>query len=152
MQFHALVTDGNGDLCTLTFDFGDGNSATLVQTSPNSTLYADWSYESAGTYLAYCLASDGTVTRQRGPMTMTVQQSNLPPEVEPLPEQIYATTGYDIPFSATATDPDPGDTLTYTWDFGDGTPLQVGQDTDHAYAVPDSIGGILVYCVRGRRQ
>jgi len=141
VNFSARVNDANGDLCIVTFDFGDGNSATLVQTSPNSTMYADWSYESPGTYLAYCIAFDGTGQRTSAVRAITVQQSDLPPEIEPLPEYIYATTGYDIPFSANATDPDPGDTLTYTWDFGDGTPLQVGQDTDHAYAVPDSIVG-----------
>jgi hypothetical protein len=40
-----------------------------------------------------------------------------------------------VAFSATATDPD-GDTLRYTWDFGDGSGLVVSSSTTHTYAKP----------------
>jgi PKD repeat protein len=39
-----------------------------------------------------------------------------------------------VSFTAAATDPDAGDTLTYSWDFGDGSPASTEQNPTHTYA------------------
>jgi hypothetical protein len=59
--------------------------------------------------------------------------SNSPPELAPLVE-LMGVAGLSLQFSASASDPD-GDTLTYTWDFGDGSPLAVGNPVEHVYAL-----------------
>ncbi len=46
-----------------------------------------------------------------------------------------ADMGASLAFSATATDAE-GDTLRYTWDFGDGSGFVVSSSTAHAYAKP----------------
>ena len=46
------------------------------------------------------------------------------------------TTGTALAFTATGTDPD-GDTLTYAWDFGDGT-TSSAQNPSHAYLTAGS--------------
>ena len=65
--------------------------------------------------------------------TITVQQAaNGPPVVTPLAnKKMWA--GNSTSFSVTAIDPD-GDSLRYTWNFGDATALQVGQTPTHTYS------------------
>ena len=53
-----------------------------------------------------------------------------PPSATPDPVLVGGT----VTFSASATDPE-GDTLTYTWDFGDGT-TAAGLQAGHAYSAP----------------
>jgi len=44
--------------------------------------------------------------------------------------------GNVVTFTATATDPDSGDELTYIWDFGDGTSGVEGNPSTHTYTSP----------------
>jgi PKD repeat protein len=55
----------------------------------------------------------------------------LPASATPNPVQ----AGQSVTLSVTAEDPD-GDTLTYTWTFGDGTPDALGATVTHVYAAP----------------
>jgi hypothetical protein len=65
--------------------------------------------------------------------TITVQDPpvNGPPTVAPL-ANVSGAARIAMNFSASATDPD-GDSLTYTWNFGDSTALQVGSSVPHTY-------------------
>lgn len=58
--------------------------------------------------------------------------TNSPPVVSPL-VNVSGSAGQELMFSASAVDYDH-DALMYTWDFGDGTPLQAGSATTHAFA------------------
>ncbi len=60
--------------------------------------------------------------------------SNQIPVLIPLSNK-SADMAAPMAFSVTATDPD-GDTLSYVWDFGDGSGLVVSSNTTHAYAKP----------------
>jgi hypothetical protein len=57
---------------------------------------------------------------------------NSPPNVAARAD-VRASSGYAMTFSASATDID-GDSLRYTWDFGDLSPLAVGNSIQHTYA------------------
>ena len=41
-----------------------------------------------------------------------------------------------VQFTAAATDPDAGDTVSYSWDFGDGSPASTQQNPTHTYTTP----------------
>ena len=41
-----------------------------------------------------------------------------------------------VQFNAAATDPDAGDTVSYSWDFGDGSPASTQQNPTHTYTTP----------------
>ncbi len=57
---------------------------------------------------------------------------NSPPSITPQTDKL-GVAGTPVTFTATASDPD-GDLIRYTWDFGDGSPLAVGQSAVHSYA------------------
>ena len=63
------------------------------------------------------------------------------PEGNTAPAMDYVTlldqTGYDVIVAAAATDAD-GHPLTYTYDWGDGSPLDVGQGTMGPTPIPIS--------------
>ena len=69
-------------------------------------------------------------------VTVMVREVNRPPEITAL---VGTTEGFvddTYTFSATAIDPNDGDVLTYTWDFGDGSELLSGEavtTVNHVY-------------------
>jgi ABC-type transport system substrate-binding protein/PKD repeat protein len=141
VTFYANATDWDNDPCRLTFDFGDGNTSVVWQSVANTTVSTTHAYTTAGFYVATVVAWDGQTNNTVAvtPLFIAVVQGNRAPTVGPLPE-IFRTTGDDITFTATATDPDAGDTLNYTWDFGDGSPMEVGQTVHHIYTSPNVAG------------
>jgi probable HAF family extracellular repeat protein len=58
---------------------------------------------------------------------------NLPPSLVTPPAPASGPEGSALAFSASATDPE-GTAVTYSWDFGDGTPPGSGSATTHSYA------------------
>jgi hypothetical protein len=86
----------------------------------------------------YVNASIGAVT---GSASVSVGAANSPPVLTPLTDTT-ATVGVPKAFSALATDID-GDPLRYTWSFGDGSALVVGQNVSHTFAIL----GVFTYTV-----
>jgi ABC-type transport system substrate-binding protein len=137
VSFTGSATDADGDLLLYTFDFGDGNTAEASGLSSPTVplvLSVNYWYSAPGTYTAYLYVTDSySVPKTSSPQVMHVVLANHPPVVSPLSD-LQATSGFNITFSASATDPD-SDPLQYTWDFGDMTPLVVGSNVQHSYAV-----------------
>lgn len=73
--------------------------------------------------------NDGGVTID----TLTVTVNNVGPTITDISGDTNVDEGTPAYFSATATDPG-NDTLTYTWNFGDGTDAVVGQNVNHTFA------------------
>jgi cytochrome c len=64
-----------------------------------------------------------------------------PDNEAPVIDEISAspTVGFGplaVDFDVTASDPDEGDTLTYSWDFGDGSAPSTAEDPSHTYTAP----------------
>ena len=136
VTFAATAKDPAGDGMRFSIACGDGTFVNVdtPATGNNAvvTVTASHTYMSAGTMNAHLYVTDGlSNTTLATPVTVTVTL-NSPPSVTPLtPKTAWA--GSSISFTATAVDPD-GDSMRYTWDFGDGTPLQAGSATTHIYA------------------
>lgn len=125
VSFGASAFDPDDDPLTYWWDFADGSplEGGLDMASVTHT------YAASGSYQYGVFVNDGAghnVTDRSW-----VYQS-LPPTIDPLADQTFST-GVSKDVTASATDPD-GDTLRYTWDFGDSTPLVVGNPGSHAYA------------------
>ncbi len=77
----------------------------------------------------------------------SVNIANVPPTVDAGPDTSGAW-GTQIAFHGQAVDPgfDDQATLTYQWNFGDGTPGSGGAIVSHAYAVPGDYVATLTVC------
>jgi PKD repeat protein len=115
IAFTATVTDPNNDAVTLSWDFGDGSA---VVTGQNPVTH---SFVAAGSTLITVTADDlkGGVTTWTSTLAVL---ANRPPvsQLTTASKNLFQNKSYD--FTATATDPDPGDSVAqYQWDFGDGS-------------------------------
>jgi hypothetical protein len=75
-------------------------------------------------FVAFFVLTSGAFANQAPSIT-------LPASATPNPVQ----AGQEVTLSVAAEDPD-GDTLTYTWTFGDGTPDALGATVTHVYTAP----------------
>ena len=87
------------------------------------------------------------MTDMHGSGSLTVNISNVAPTAVAGPNTSGAW-GRPIALTGQAVDPGWTDqsTLTYSWDFGDGTPGSGGPDTSHAYAAPGNYTATLSVC------
>lgn len=115
-------TDDNG-ITNYVWNFGDGNSSSGATT--NHT------YSSAGEYEATLTVNDGELSDSAS-VVITVMPENRPPTADfSMTPSNNIDTDTDIAVTGSASDPD-GDSLSYAWDFGDGT-TKSGQTSNHRY-------------------
>lgn len=143
----ATVADGDyeSNAGTLTFDPGQTLKPVTV------TVNADTDNEDASETLQVTLsnATNATIADPPGGVG-TIVDDDEPPTVEAGPNRSVETTTSHLYTAASITAPAGAD-LTVTWDFGDGTPDEVGNPVRHRFAsvgtftvtvtVTDSKGG-----------
>ena len=139
----AIVFDGSGssdpdgDPLTYTWDFGDGNTATSTSATISHT------YLWGGTFTVTLTVSDGRSGTDTASSSANLTEANDTPVADPN-GPYGGTEGEAITFDGSgSSDFDNEDgttandqTLTYTWDFGDGnTETTTGVTISHTYAV-----------------
>ncbi|MCR1027069.1 PKD domain-containing protein, partial [Cellulophaga baltica] len=105
------------DVLTYAWDFGDGTTATTA--NPAHT------FTTVGTYdVTLTVTDDGTpaLSSSEVTLTITVTDANQAPTAIATSNVSSGILDLDVEFTGSnSSDPDAGDTLTYAWDFGDGT-------------------------------
>ena len=120
----SASSDPNGDTLTYTWNFGNGESSTSVD--PVIT------FEEIGSYLVTLTVSDGTNTSTEATKTITVEDGNTAPVASFIASPEAGVAPATISFDASASTDADGDSLTYFWDFGDGT-QDLGVTVNHLY-------------------
>jgi PKD repeat protein len=137
---------GSSSICgfpTLQWNFSDGGVA--YGEFPQHT------FQGPGTYSGQLTATDATGLVSTTDFSVTV--ANLPPVVNAGPDTT-AAWGRPVAFNGSAVDPGANDqaTLSYSWNFGDGTVLPFapsgagGSSAYHAYATPGTYTATLSVC------
>jgi subtilisin family serine protease/chitodextrinase len=114
--------DSDGNPLTYQWDFGDGATGTGAQPTH--------AYSSSGAYTVTLVVSDGLA--QSAPATGTVTITNRPPVAKPGGPYNSLFKQESMTFNGTASSDPDGDTLSYRWDFGDGS-TGSGPTPSHAY-------------------
>lgn len=132
VTFTSASTDPDGDPLTFLWGFPDGSTST---TDP-----AVFTFTSPGSHTVILEVSDGNGGVDLVSKVIAVTASSSPPvaafTVSAPPGRPDVVT---VDASAT-TDPDlPGDTLSYSWDFGDGSPATTGATATHRYLATGSV-------------
>ncbi|MCP4350278.1 MAG: PKD domain-containing protein, partial [Desulfobacterales bacterium] len=114
----------SGDIASYSWDFGDRTTTTGVQ--------AEHTYTEGGVYTAVLrvTGTSGAWSEAHGKITVSDKPNQNPAVQITCPAKGIVSEA--AVFSAAAADPD-GDTLVYSWNFGDGT-SGTGASAGHAYA------------------
>jgi PKD repeat protein len=123
----TVIFDGSlsqGDDLKYAWDFGDGETA-----EGSSVTHT---YAKGGHYKAVLTVDDGKGTRCSTSSSAVTVFVNSAPAVT-LTNEAAACAGTAVKFDASAQDPE-GNSLAYTWDFGDGTVMKGGAAQSHQYA------------------
>jgi hypothetical protein len=140
IQFDASGSTSPCGLDNLSFvwHFSDGGVAFGV--SPKHTFHGP------GTYSGEVTATDADGNMKSA--DFTVEVANLPPVTNAGPDM---GTEWGVPITLNGSAVDPGSDeqpfLTYSWDFGDGTPsASGGASVTHSYANPGVYSAVLTAC------
>jgi PKD repeat protein len=111
VSFSSTATDADDASLSVSWDFGDGSAA-------GSGLSPSHSYASPGDKTVTMTMSNGI----DAPVVVThTLHVNAPPAASFIFSPQTPLAGQQVQFSSTSSDPDPGDTLSYSWDLnGDG--------------------------------
>jgi PKD repeat protein len=128
VDFNINAIDPDGDTLTFNYTLDD------VKVSNIKSYTFQTNYESAGTYAVNVTVSDGSLNYFHH-WNVIVQNVNRAPTAVAFSDLMSVDIGVNITFNGSlSTDPD-NDTLTYHWDFGDGT-TTTGVNVTHAYINP----------------
>jgi len=119
VTFTDASTDADGDTLTYSWVFGD--------TTTNTTQSPSHTYAANGTYTVALTVSDGTDTD-------TESASVIVGNVAPTADFDSVETNLSVNFTDASTDPNTGDTLTWSWNFGDDSALNTTQNPTYVYA------------------
>jgi hypothetical protein len=128
----ANDTDSNGTLNPTSIQIGKGPANGNVTINANGTITYTSSSRFAGTdRFSYLVAdNEGAFSNET---TVTVQVNTTNVLIAEITRPTLIEEGRPSSFSSRGIDPDNG-TLTYTWDFGDGSAAKSGQNVSYAYS------------------
>lgn len=138
ISYTGSAVDNDGMWLRFTFDFGDGTyevrDSMPLAPGETETFTVSHSYATPGDKVANLYVMDHTLNNVSAtPLSVTIVPPHVP-IVSPL-SPVTALTGQSLVITADAFDP-YCPVLRYTWDFGDGSALKVGNPVSYTYSIP----------------
>ncbi|MCP4868225.1 MAG: PKD domain-containing protein [Proteobacteria bacterium] len=126
----ASGSTDDGSIVDYAWDCEDDGVIDASGASPTAAC----TYPQDGAFTASVIVTDDEGSTASASAVVTV--SNLAPTITSVQTPSDVSEGQSVAFAAGATDPGPLDSVTLTWDWGDGTPTDVGETPSHAF--PDN--------------
>ena len=123
----VVGNDSEGDAFGISWDFGDGSSSSLE--SPSHV------YTVPGIYTVNATATDSFGAISTGTVVVYVGRAPTPRFVT---SDVVGFVGVPLAFDAIYSSDPENAILSYQWNFGDGSPIGVGQSISRVYAAPGS--------------
>ena len=127
----AQSSDPDGDSMTYHWDFGDAQ-ASVDNPNTSDAMDASHTYHLAGDYQVLLTVTDSVGNVGQSSHTVTVSNANHAPVINPAASVQSGGAPLNVQFFANASDAD-NDSLTFTWDFGDGSAVVQTQDPQHVF-------------------
>lgn len=125
----SYATDPDNDIVSYEWDLdGDGK---VDKTGEQ----VEYTYKQAGTYTAALTVEDSVGNRNTSQVTVVVTSEDF--SVSIIADQLSGPAPLTVNFDASGSSYALGEILSYTWDFGDGTPSKLtGAKVTHTYRQP----------------
>jgi len=129
LTLEVVATDAEADQATLSYiwDFGDGTLAT----EPNLESTAIHTFPDSGDFeIRLTVTDDDGGTSEQ---TIQITVDNIPPEITELPDEIEIEEGAPLELAPVIVDAGQQDSHTFSWNFGDESPLVESPTVAYAY-------------------
>jgi PKD repeat protein len=131
--FDAYESTDNRGIASYAWDFGDTTTATGVIPDPHT-------YTESGSYIVKLTVTDYFGNEGIAFVTITVGEAGAPIAVINVTPGTTGTVPFTVYFDASGSsvvsDCSACSIVSYSWNFGDGSPAVSGMTTDHPYTVP----------------
>ena len=121
-------TDPDGSIIGYSWDFDDGSP---LSTSANPSHL----YTVAGTYDATLTVTDDDFLTTTATVPVIVGPSNVPPVASGTATPAVGKPILNVQFSSAASTDSDGSIVSYSWNFGDGSPVSTDPNPSHTYSV-----------------
>jgi len=122
VTFTNQSTDSDGNIISWSWDFGDGSATSPAQNPIHM-------YTEGGTYTVTLTVTDNELATDTISKVVTVTGGTNEP---PVANFTYTAYGLILVFTDQSTDSD-GNILSWSWDFGDGTPVSAARNPMHIF-------------------
>jgi parallel beta-helix repeat protein len=128
----AASTDPQGQTLTYSFDFGDGSPVV----GPQASAQAEHTYATAGSYTVTATATNQSALSAGATQAVTVSAAPAAPTARLAVTPTSGSAPLAVSADAAASTDPQGQALTYSFDFGDGSPVvgpQTSPQANHTY-------------------
>jgi PKD repeat protein len=129
VSFDPTGSSSAGGFSSTTWDFGDGSAGSFAAAAPAVLTHT---FNAAGTFTVRLTVVDAFGNLQTVTHSITITHGQPVASFTATPTTVGA--GAPVSFDGSSSHEPGGSIVSYSWDFGDGTPAGSGATTSHTYA------------------
>ncbi|MFQ5581507.1 MAG: PKD domain-containing protein [Mariprofundaceae bacterium] len=137
----SASSDANGDTLSYAWTIDSAPMGSAAALTGATTAMPGLTPDLAGDYIISLVVNDGLIDSAADTVLISVS-ANLPPVASAAGTPLTGNAPLTVGFNASASTDPEGQTLTYSWDFGDGS-TGAGVTAGHTYAAPGNYTAVV---------